>query len=205
MIRKLGLLLAVAAVVIVASCVRIRNDEETAIWTPVPLKNTESGLATVQPTATDTEIPPTETPRPVFTPRATATRARSVAATATVTQDPKLVVITEQDVMRSVESSMTGENGAFAQDLRVRFTDGRMRIEAAKLKYGPVNVENLVLVGRLVAEGGKLKLQTESVTPRGLLAALIPTVANQALEQYTSKWYVEDVKTLEGRIEVRIR
>ena len=62
-----------------------------------------------------------------------------------------------------------------------------------------------MLVGRLVAVDGRLQLETESVTPRGLLSALIPTVANQALEQYTAKWYVEEVETLEGRIEVRIR
>lgn len=202
MIRKLGWLLALAIVVSVVSCVRLRNDEETAIWTPAPLENTDRGVVTVQPTATETVAPsPTATPRPAFTPRPTASRA----ALATATQDPKLVTITEADVMAAVDSSVGAESGASTEDLRVRFTDGKMRIEAAKLSYGPVNVDNLVLIGRLVAVEGKLQLETESVTPRGLIGALIPTVANQALAQYTSKWYVEDVKTLDGRIEVRIR
>jgi hypothetical protein len=191
-------LLVIAAGV---SCVRLRDEEPAAIWTPAPITSASSTV-TAEPTATEF-IVPTATPRPVFTPRATATRADTVAPAAT--QDPKLVVITEADVMRAVESSVAGDSGASARDLRVRFTDGRMRIEAAALSYGPVNVENLVLVGRLVAQDGKLQLETESVSPRGLLAAVIPTFANQALEQYTARWYVEDVKTLEGRIEARIR
>lgn len=193
----LAVLLVIAAGV---SCVRLREEEPAAMWTPAPITS-DGGAVTIEPTATELMLP-TATPRPAFTPRPTATRA---AAVATATQDPKLVIITETDVMRAVESSVAGDSGATAKDLRVRFTAGRMHIEAAALSYGPVNVENLVLVGRLVAKEGKLQLETESISPRGLLAAVIPTVANQALEQYTAKWYVEDVKTLEGRIEVRIR
>ncbi len=199
--RRIGLVLAVLLVVAAGvSCVRLQSEEPAAIWTPAPITS-EGSIVTAEPTATKTPLP-TATPRPAFTPRPTATRTEVVA---TATQDPKLVVITEADVMRAVESSVGGDSGATAKDLRVRFTDGRMRIEAAALSYGPVNVENLVLVGRLVAQNGKLQLETESISPRGLLAAVIPTVANQALEQYTARWYVEEVKTLEGRMEVRIR
>lgn len=199
--RRIGLIFVVLLVIAAGvSCVRLRDEEPADIWTPAPITS-EGGAATVEPTATEF-ILPTATPRPAFTPRPTVTRAEVVA---TATQDPKLVIITEADVMRAVESSVAGDSGATAKDLRVRFTAGRMRIEAAALSYGPVNVENLVLVGRLVAKDGKLQLETESISPRGLLSAIIPTVANQALEQYTARWYVEDVKTLEGRIEARIR
>ncbi|OQA46552.1 MAG: hypothetical protein BWY52_00704 [Chloroflexi bacterium ADurb.Bin325] len=198
----MAVLLAVVAGV---SCVYLRAEEPAAIWTPAPIARASS-TATAQPAATEYILPtiaaqPTATARPTSTPSATATRPAAVTPTAT--QDPKLIVITEADVMRAVGSSGGGDFSA--RELRIRFTDGRMRIEAAALSYGPVNVQNLVLVGRLVAENGKLRLQTESVSPRGLLTALIPTVANQALEQYTADWYIKEVETLDGRIEVRIR
>jgi hypothetical protein len=80
-----------------------------------------------------------------------------------------------------------------------------MRITADKLAYGPAQVQNLDLVGRLVAQNGQLQLETESVSPRNLVTALLPTLANQALAQFTAQWYVEEVRTLEGRLEVRIR
>jgi hypothetical protein len=108
-------------------------------------------------------------------------------------------------VQRAIESGVTAESGASQKGLKVRFIDGKMRVDADYLSYGPINVDNLTLIGTLAAADGKLQLQTESVTPRGLIGALIPTVANQALEQYTSKWYVEDVKTYDGYIEVRTR
>jgi hypothetical protein len=201
---RVGLLLLVAvlAVVVIASCSRGRNTERTAVWTPAAV--TTAGV-TGEPTMT-AEILPTNTPRPVFTPRATATRsAQANGASAAATKDPKLVKITEADVQRAIESGMTGESGASQRGLKVRFLDGKMRVDADYLSYGPINVENLMLIGKLVAVDGKLQLETESVTPRGLIGALIPTVANQALEQYTSKWYVEDVQTYDGYIEVRTR
>ena len=51
----------------------------------------------------------------------------------------------------------------------------------------------------------RLQLQTESISPGGLITSLIPAFANQALAQYTAQWYVEEVRTLEGRLELRIR
>ena len=87
----------------------------------------------------------------------------------------------------------------------MRFTGGKIRITASKLAYGPVQVQNLDLGGRLVAHNGQLQLETESISPRNLVTSLIPTLANQALAQLASQWYVEEVRTLEGRLEVRIR
>jgi hypothetical protein len=80
-----------------------------------------------------------------------------------------------------------------------------MILTAGRVGYGFVDAQNVTLVGRLVAVDGKLQLQTESITPRGIVTALIPTIANQALQQYTSRWYIEDVRTTEGQIQLRVR
>jgi hypothetical protein len=121
------------------------------------------------------------------------------------TADPHLVVITEADIQQAVASGATTQSGLIAEELVVRFTGGKLRLTASKLAYGPVQVQNLDLVGRLVAQNGQLQLETESISPRNLVTSLIPTLANQALAQLASQWYVEEVRTLEGRLEVRIR
>jgi hypothetical protein len=115
------------------------------------------------------------------------------------------VVITEQDVKRSVAAGAAAQGGAQVEGLDVRFTDGKMRLTAERLVYGLINLSDLVLVGELVARDGQLRLEFESVQPGGLVGAFIPRVVNQSLAQYASQWYVEEVRTLEGRLELRIR
>lgn len=56
-----------------------------------------------------------------------------------------------------------------------------------------------------MANNGVLSLQTESISPGGLVANMIPGMVNQALAQYGSQWYVEDVQVLDGQVRLRIR
>ena len=121
------------------------------------------------------------------------------------TPDPKQVVITEADVVRAVAAGAAAQSGLSLDGLSVRFADGQLRLAVDRLRYGGVDVQNLVLVGRLVAVNGKLQLEVESITPRGLVTALIPTFANQALAQYTAQWYIEEVRTVDSRLELKIR
>ena len=125
--------------------------------------------------------------------------------TAVPTPDPHHVVITEQDVMRSVASGAAAQGGARVDGLDVRFTGGKMRLSAQSLTYGMLTVQDLLLVGRLVAQNGQLQMQVESVQPGGLIGAVIPSVVNQALAQYTAQYYVEEVNMLEGKLELRVR
>jgi hypothetical protein len=104
-----------------------------------------------------------------------------------------------------VEAGAAAQGGAQVENLDVQFAGGKMRITADSLRYGVVNVKDLVLVGRLFARNGQLQIAVESVQPGGLVGAFIPSVVNQALAQYASQWYVEDVRTLEGRLELSIR
>jgi hypothetical protein len=125
--------------------------------------------------------------------------------TATPTPDPKRVVITEKDVERSVASGAAAQGGVQVSGLDVRFADSKMRLSADQLTYGMFNVNDLVLVGRLVAVNGQLQMAVESVQPGGIIGAFIPRMVNQALAQYAAQWYVEDVNTLDGRLELKIR
>ena len=97
------------------------------------------------------------------------------------------------------------QQGLAIEGLGVKFTEGQMHLTADRLSYGPADVLDLVLVGSLVAQDGRLQLETESISPGGLITSLIPSFANQALAQYAAQWYVEEVRTLEGRLELRIR
>jgi hypothetical protein len=199
--RKIGLLIIlllalVAVAVIAGSCLRGLAGDPAAIWTPAPATAGSSGVtpgAAILPT-----LPPqpTRTPAP---PRATATPA------AGVTVDPKLIIITEADVLNAVAAGIGAQQGLTIDGLGVAFTDGRMRLTADRLNYGPADVPDLKLVGSLVAQDGRLQLVTESISPGGLITSLIPPFANQALAQYTAPWYVEEVRTLEGRLELRIQ
>jgi hypothetical protein len=199
--RKIGLLITlllvlVVVAVIAGSCLRGLTGDPAAIWTPAPAMAGSPGVtpgAAILPT-----LPPQPTPTPAR-PRATATPA------AGATVDPKLIIITEADVLNAVASGIGAQQGLTIDGLGVAFTEGQMRLTADRLSYGPADVLDLVLVGSLVAQDGRLQLQTESISPGGLITSLIPAFANQALAQYAAQWYVEEVRTLEGRLELRIR
>jgi hypothetical protein len=188
------LLLALAAVaVIAASCLRGLAGEPVAIWTPAPATAGATPGAGILPTQ---PAQPTRTPAP---PRATATPSIDAA------RDPKRITITEADVLNAVNAGVGAQQGLALEGLGVKFTDGRMRLTADRLTYGPADVRDLVLVGTLVAQGGRLQLETESISPAGLITSLIPAFANQALAQYAAQWYVEEVRTLDGRLDLRVR
>jgi hypothetical protein len=199
--RKIGLLIILLLVLVVVaaiagSCLRGLTGDPAAIWTPAPAT---AGSPEFTPGAA---ILPTLPPQPTRTPAPPQATALPAAG---ATRDPKLVIITEADVLNAVAAGIGAQQGLRIDGLGVAFTDGRMRLTADRLSYGPADVLGLVLVGSLVAQDGRLQLQTESIAPGGLITSLIPAFANQALAQYASQWYVEEVRTLEGRLELRIR
>ena len=142
---------------------------------------------------------PTVAPTPTVEPTATSAPARTAAA------DPNLIVITEADIAQAVAEGAGAQQGVSIENLNVRFADGKMTITAAKIGYGLIKLQNLNLVGRLVARDGVLSLEVDSISPRGLATNFIPTMANQALAKYAAEWYVEDVQVRDGRVELRIR
>jgi hypothetical protein len=208
------LLLAVIGL-IAGACSQTRRQQQSAAWTPppvtgtlaigtpapdlAPLPGTEATAAPSQEVILPTIAAPTQPPPA----QAAATPSAPVEAP---TRDPNLVIIAEADVLRAVTSGAAAQSGATLENVGVRFTnDNKMVLTAGRVGYGFINANNVTLVGSLVAVDGKLQLQTESITPGGLVTSLIPTIANQALQNYTSRWYIEDVRTTEGRIELRVR
>ena len=218
------LVLAVAIGITLVGIQFLPGQDRADAWTPAPYEGTRY---VPRPSATDSPedtlpaeaaAPPTRVQGPTLRPtarpiisvsptRAIAARAPAPAATrdASATADPHVVVITSADVARAVAAGAGTQDNLQVDGLAVGFGSGKMRLSAAQLAYGPVQVQNLVIVGTLVAQDGALQFAPESITPQGLVAALIPSMANQALKQYTSQWYVESVQILDGRMEIRIR
>ncbi len=177
------------------------------IWTPAPVSGAlvlATRPAEILPTLPPVTVRPSA-PAPAPTGRPTVTPFPTPGPVPEPTFDPHRVVITEVDVLNAIASGATGQQGLLVENPAVRFVPDRIIFSATRLGYGPIEVRNLVLTGRLVARGGRLYLETESITPSGLVTALIPTVANQALAQYTSQWYIEEVRALDGRLELRIQ
>jgi len=203
---KIGLLIAlllalVVVAVVAGSCLRGLVGEPAAIWTPAPAI---AGTARATPGAAilpTQPAQPTRRPAPSRTPAPRATPTPTTGAAA----DPNLVIITEADVLNAVAAGVGSQQGLALDGLGVKFTDGQMRLTADRLSYGPAVVLDPVLVGALVAQDGRLQLETESISPGGLITAMIPAFANQALAQYAAQWYIEEVRTLDGRLELRIR
>ena len=199
--RKIGflviLLLALAFMAVIAgSCLRGLTGDPAAIWTPAPATAGSPGATSGR------AILPTLPPQPTRTPA----RRRATTTPATgATVDPKLIIITEADVLNAVAAGIGAQQGLTIDGLGVEFTEGKMRLTADRLNYGPADVRDLVLVGTLVAQDGRLQLQTESISPGGLITSLIPAFANQALAQYAAQWYVAEVRTLDGWLKLRIR
>jgi hypothetical protein len=203
----LVLLLLLISVAVMAGGLLRPNVAPAAVWTPAPLPGeaTAPGSDAILPTIAppeDTQAPDVveQAPAPVGVP--TQARRQVPAATAA---GPRKVIVTDADMAQSINSGVAGQNGVQAQNLQVHFTGGRVRITADQVSYSMIQVSNLVLVGRLVARNGALDMETESVSPGGLVTAMIPAMVNQGLHQYSSKWYVEDVQTGEGQIELTVR
>jgi hypothetical protein len=216
--RRIVLVMVLTALAVLAvACGLPALIQSPSAWTPPATGATE--VAVLEATATETAVPATSTPVPTREATATFTPTTQPAAAATTPPTPKpsptlipsptvdqhLIVITEQDIATALTGGAAAEQGLKADNLKVRFADGKVQVTADSLSYGAINVRNLNLVGQLVARNGKLELVTESVSPGGLIGALIPSVASQALSGFASNWYVEQVNTLPGRIELRIR
>jgi hypothetical protein len=200
--RKLFYLFAVLAILSVAltGCGR-RDNRREASWTPQPVTGAME-IGTRAPDLQPTLPPPTR----IVEPTAPLPTVAVAQATAAPTRDPNHVIITEEDVLRAVTSGATEQSGATLENVDVQFTaDGKMILTAGRVGYGFINADNVTLVGRLTAVDGRMELETESISPRGMVTSLIPTFANQALQQYTSKWYIEEVRTSEGQIDLRVR
>lgn len=208
------LLIALLALLAIAGACLPRRLAPTpvAIWTPVPISGAPARVtpqAAVLPTLRPppaTVQPPSATSAPVQPPTVSlpAPTATSQVVLASPTPDPSLVVIAESDVVAALAGG-TAAGGLALEGLTVRFATDQMTLSAARLGYGGLAVSDLLLVGRLIASNGRLEVVTESISPRGLVAALIPVFANQALAQYTAQWYIEEVKILDGKLELRIR
>ncbi|MFN8474878.1 MAG: hypothetical protein U0822_22005 [Anaerolineae bacterium] len=184
-----------------------------------PFGSSQTAEATAVPAATGAPVAlaPTRAPTNTATPRPTATRTAEPSPTArpsktptrapeaTAATGPKKVVITEADVAKFVSEGALAQYGADVSGLNVRFADGRMHLTADNATYGFMSLSNIDLVGRPVARDGVVTLNIESMSPGGFVSSMVPGMANQALAQYTSKWYVDDVKVLNGRVELTVR
>ena len=157
----------------------------------------------------------TAQPKSAATPAAAQVAATSVAVATPVTPakaaqpsptlDPKRIVITEEDIIQALAGGVGEEQGLKVQGLKVRFADEKMSLTADEFSMGPLQVRKLAMVGQLFASDGKLQFEAESVSPGGLVTAMLPAVANQVLAQFATDWYVEDVRVGNGRLELRIR
>jgi len=191
-----------------------------ADWTPAATQTSGGAIlptlvgrpeATAQPAATVTNTPrPTATlPAASATPTMEPTRPSAPAAAVTQpgspTPDPHLFIVTEDDIAAAVAAGAGQQEGLTVEGLVVRFTGGKVLLNAEELSYGLIRMENLAIVGRLVAVNGVLQFETESISPRSLITALIPTMINQAFQRSTAQWYIEDVRALDGRLEIRIK
>ena len=177
-------------------------------------------VTTAPQTPQSKSILPTTRPNLTAQPKSAATPAAQAVATSVAvatpvapakaaqpspTLDPKRIVITEADIIQALAGGAGEEQGLKVQGLKVRFADEKMSLTADEFSMGPLQVRKLAMVGRLSALDGKLQFDSESVSPGGLVTAMLPTVANQVLAKLATDWYVEDVRVRDGRLELRIR
>jgi hypothetical protein len=150
----------------------------------------------------------TSQPRSTATPSVQASAAPATptrAAQSEPTRDPKRIIITEEEILQAIAGGAGQEQGVKVQGLNVRFAEGKMTLTADELTMGPLQLNRLAMVGRLFAANGTLQFEAESVSPGGLVSAMLPSIANQVLAQFAAQWYIEEVRIEDGRLELRIR
>lgn len=166
----------------------------TATGRPVQARPTATPV--LQP-ALSTATPPLPPPQTVLSPTPPPTADEPMG-------EGDWVTITDGAVLQAIEAGMAAQAGVILEDADVVFEDGRMRLSADRLAYGPIDVRDLVIVGRLTAVEGRLRFDAESIAPRTFVTTLIPAFANQALATYTSQWSISDVRIRPGKLIVRI-
>lgn len=165
----------------------------TAASPTLPPPATASGRGRpTAPASSPTAAPPTALPRP----------AATVPAP---TLDPHLVIIREADIRQALAGGVGEEQGLKAQGLQVSLRAGKLTVTADELGLGPLQIKQLAMVGRLTAQAGQLRFEPETISPRGLVASLLPALANQALAQFAGAWYIEEVQIADGQLILRIR
>jgi hypothetical protein len=193
--KRRGRLLAVfgisvaAVVLMLAALIAAPRPDETPAWTPAPVTRAPIALT------------------PLYTPLPTETARRAVA-TATpgaIGGTSNIMIISEDDIRKVLSDSRRYPEGLAVNGLDVRFTGGKVYITADNVNYGMFNLNNLALVGHLVANNGQLQIEVESVSPVGLAGAMIPRLANDAMSQLGGQVYVEDVQIGEGQVNVQFR
>jgi hypothetical protein len=167
-----------------------------ANWTPGPVVASTRGDILPEVVSKSSPVAKTKTaePAPVIP-----------LATELPTTDPHIVVITDNDITSALSAGAGGDSGLTTENLAVRFSGDKTNITASRVSYSMFGVDNLALSGQLVARDGALQMDVESVSPRGAVGEMIPGIVNQALKRYTSQWYVEDVQTRTGQIQLRVR
>jgi hypothetical protein len=115
------------------------------------------------------------------------------------------MILTEDDITRALSNPKRYPEGLTVSGLDVKLRGGRVFISADRVDYGMFRLRDLNVVGRLEAVDGQLQIEVEQVSPVGLVGAMIPQLANQAMEQIGSNWYVEQVKVGEGQVDVKFR
>ena len=68
-------------------------------------------------------------------------------------------------MLNAVGAGVGAQQGLALEGLGVKFTEGQMRLTADRLSYGPADVLDLVLVGSLVAQDGRLQLRPSRSRP----------------------------------------
>lgn len=228
LVLTLILLLAAAAIIAVACGQPIPQPATgpqssvagVASATAVPDQSAEETAITevVEPTAT-----PTRTPRPTNTPSATPTRARAATPTRTATptrratraatsrpsptptpQWPAKIVITEEQIQDLAGSNAV--DGLTIQGLEVELQeDGTMVLSFDSLRYGFISLRQTTVRGQLVESDGRVSFVVTDIQPRNLATGAIPGFINQAMGQAFNTWYVEDLQTEAGQLELLVR
>jgi len=83
--------------------------------------------------------------------------------------------------------------------------DGRLEARADKVHYGFITIHNLYVVGRVNVADCRARFVVEEVKPGGLVTAFIPSAVNQALQEYSRGYCVEDVTIRQGKMVVTVR
>jgi hypothetical protein len=197
-LRIIAFLVAVSALgIAVMACGQLGTavkPEPTWVPGPVTASTRAGALPEVEPTSGPTAEMATVVPAPVIP-----------LATESPTTDPHIIVITDSDITSAMAAGAGGDSGLTAENLAVRFNGGKTKITAGRVSYSMLSLDNLALSGQLVARDGALQMDVESVSPQGAVGAMIPGIVNQALKRYTSQWYVEDVQTRTGQVQLRVR
>lgn len=122
---------------------------------------------------------------------------------ATATAKPRELIITEAEIEAAAANNTVP--GLEVEGMNVRLGDESMTVTFDRLRYRFLSLRNVSVKGHFEVKNGDVDFVADQIQPRNLATAAIPSVTNQAVDQFLGQWYVKSLRIEPGQLVAQVQ